>query len=365
MSGQPAKITIHQIAPAFVYADAISNQIAFIRAMLRKWGYESQVYAEICDSRMPEPAVDYTLCTGTQNDILIYHYSIGTPVTGFARQWPGKLVLYYHNITPGHFLQEYNPEMVPLLVQGRQELAYFKDTNFALAASEYNKQELLELGYGNVEVLPYSIYFDDLIKSADSPAGQAIKEKYDQDGWVNILFVGRIVPNKRQDDLIRTFRYYHDYINPRSRLFLVGVASNAPSYQLELELLAGIYGLDQVLFTGPVGLQEGLGGYFRAADVFVCMSEHEGFCIPLLEAMSFDIPVIAYHAAGVPYTMGDSGILVTQKQYDVIGELIDLLVNDARLRRQVITKQRERLNDFAPEIITEQFRTQIKKIASL
>jgi glycosyltransferase involved in cell wall biosynthesis len=126
-----------------------------------------------------------------------------------------------------------------------------------------------------------------------------------------------------------------------------------------------MHGLDDVFFTGPVGLQEGLGGYFRAADVFLCLSEHEGFCVPLLEAMFFDIPVIAYRATGVPYTLGEAGILVTRKRYDVIGELIDLVTTDADLRRQIVTKQRNRLNDFAPEIITELLRKQISKIVGL
>lgn len=360
-----SKTAIHQITPAFSYADAISNQIDYIRTMLREWGYESHIYAQFSDERVAERALDYTLCKGTRNDILIYHYSIGSAVHEVVRQWPGRVIVYYHNITPAHFVEEYNPGMVRVLVEGREKLAEFKDADFALAASEYNKQELLELGYQNVEVLPYSVYFDDLLRSANSPAGLKVIEAYDREDWINILFVGRIVPNKRQDDLIHAFSYYHECINPRSRLFLVGGTNNAPNYHLELELLTAMHGLDDVFFTGPVGLQEGLGGYFRAADVFLCLSEHEGFCVPLLEAMFFDIPVIAYRATGVPYTLGEAGILVTRKRYDVIGELIDLVTTDAALRRQIVTKQRNRLNDFAPEIITELLRKQISKIVGL
>lgn len=365
MNSKVPEVTIHQLSPAFIHADAISNQAAYIRATLREWGYKSQVYAQFCDASMSEPGLSHTLLSGTRNDILIYHYAIGSPLNKVVRNWPGRLVIYYHNITPAHFLQDYNPEMALVLEQGRRELAGFKQAHYALAASEYNKQELLELGYQDVEVLPYSIYFDDLLKSAHSPAGCRITQEYDQDGWVNILFVGRIVPNKRQDDLIRAFHYYHAYINPRSRLFLVGATNNAPSYHLELELLAAMHGLEDVFFTGPVGLQEGLGSYFRAADVFLCLSEHEGFCVPLLEAMSFDVPVIAYRATGVPYTMGDAGIMIKEKRYEVIGELIDLIVNDSDLRDQIVAKQRERLKDFAPQAITDQLRAHITKIVNL
>ncbi len=359
------KIAIHQIMPGFLYGDALGNQAAYIRALLREWGYKSQVYAQFRDNRIADPGLDYIRCAGRPQDILIYHYSIGSPLTDFVRQWPGKLVIYYHNITPAHFFQDYNPEMAKLLAQGRRELKQFKNAPLALAASKYNQQELLELGYRHVEVVPYFIYFDELLKSADSPAGREIVERYAGDGWVNILFVGRIVPNKRQDDLIRAFDYYHHQVNARSRLLLVGSDANAPGYRVELEMIASVLGLDEVHLTGPVGLKEGLGGYFRAADVFLCLSEHEGFCVPLLEAMRFDVPVIAYRATGVPYTMGNAGILIAQKRYDVIGELIDLLVSDPHLRHQVITQQRRRLNDFAPEITAKILQTQIKNMIAL
>ncbi|MFQ5611935.1 MAG: glycosyltransferase family 4 protein [Anaerolineae bacterium] len=360
-----SKIAIHQIMPGFLYGDALGNQAAYIRNLLREWGYRSQVYAQFRDNRRADPGLDFTRCTGQPDDVLIYHYSIGSPLTGFVRGWPGKLVVYYHNVTPAHFLRDYNPEMADLLAQGRQELADFKDVPFALAASEYNREEMLELGYRRVEVVPYFIYFDELLESADSLAGREIAERYAAGGWVNLLFVGRIVPNKRQDDLIRAFNYYHRRVNPRSRLLLVGSDGNAPGYRVELEVLAGSLGLEEVHLTGPVGLKEGLGGYFRAADVFLSMSEHEGFCVPLLEAMRFDTPVVAYRAAGVPYALGQAGVLVTEKRYDVVGELIDLLVNDPGLRQQVISGQRRRLQDFAPEATARTLRSQIEKMLAL
>ncbi len=359
------KIAIHQIMPAFLYGDALGNQAVYIRALLRQWGYKSQIYAQFRDNRIADSGQDYTRCTGNSSDILIYHYAIGSPLTDFVHRWRGKLVIYYHNVTPPHFLQDYNPEMAQLLAQGRQELEQFKNTPIALAASEYNRQELLELGYRCVQVVPYFVYFDELLKSADSSAGRKIVERYTGDGWENILFVGRIVPNKRQDDLIRAFNYYHRQVNARSRLLLVGSDANVSGYRIELEMMVSMLGLDEVHLTGPVGLKEGLGGYFGVADVFLCLSEHEGFCVPLLEAMRFDIPVIAYRATGIPYTMGDAGILVTQKRYDVIGELIDLLINDPHLRHQVITQQRRRLNDFAPQAITRQLQAQVKDLIAL
>ncbi len=347
--------------PGFLYGDAMGNQASRIRELLRRWGFKSQVYAQFRDRRLPDPGVDYTRYRGSADNILIFHYSIGSPVTEFVRQLPDQVVLYYHNVTPPEFVRDYNPEFAALLEQGRRELALFKDVPFALAASEYNRQEMLTLGFEQVEVMPYFVYFDELLASADSPAGREIVTRY-ADGWVNILFVGRLVPNKRQDNLIRAFNYYHRIVNPRSRLFLIGSDSNTPGYRIELETMTETFDLEHVHIPGPIGLREGLGGYYRAATVFLCLSEHEGFCIPLLEAMAFDVPVLALNAAGVPYALGRAGLQVKRQRYDVIGELIDLLAHDETLRRQVIARQRQRLAEFAPAVAADRLQRYVERM---
>jgi glycosyltransferase involved in cell wall biosynthesis len=356
---------IHQIMPGFLYGDALGNQAVRMRELLRKWGYHSQVYAQFRDRRLDDRGEDYGRYRGDPDDVVIFHYSIGSPVTEFVRQMPGRVVPYYHNVTPAGFLRGYNEPLAELLDQGRRELASFKDAPFALAASEYNRQEMLELGFRHVEVVPYFVTFDALRLSAHGPAGQEVVARYD-DGAVNLLFVGRLVPNKRQDDLIRAFNAYHDLINPRSRLLLVGSDANAPGYRLELESMAAAYGLaEHVHFLGAVGPREGLGGFYRAATVFLCLSEHEGFCIPLLEAMAFDVPVVAFRSSGVPYAMGGAGLLVDAKRYDWIAELVDLLVQDSGLRDGVLAGQRRRLDELAPHRVAERLRSCIKQITEL
>lgn len=355
---------IHQIMPGFLYGDALGNQALRIRQLLRVWGFRSQVYAQFRDLRLDDPGLDYTRCRPGPDDIVIFHYSIGSPITRFVRDLPGRVVLYYHNVTPPEYLQGYNPEMARLLAQGRQELGSFCDSPLALAASEFNRQEMLALGYREVAVLPYFVYFDELLASAEGAAGRQIGTTY-ADGSVNILFVGRLVPNKRQDDLIRAFRYYHRLVNRRSRLILVGADTNAPGYRLELEAMAGALGVGEcVHLVGSVGLGEGLGGYFAAASVFVSLSEHEGFCVPLLEAMAFDLPVVAFSAAGVPDALGEAGLLVKQKRYDVIGELLDLVVHDERLRAQIVARQRQRLADFAPALTEQRLRECVERMTA-
>jgi glycosyltransferase involved in cell wall biosynthesis len=358
-------MNIHQIMPGFLYGDALGNQAARIREFLRQWGFNSQVYAQFRDRRRSDPGVDYERYRGNSDNVLIFHYSIGSSMTEFVRELPDKVVLYYHNVTPAKFVRAYNPKFASLLEQGREDLRLFTDVPYALAASEYNRQEMLSLGFRRVAVMPYFVYFDELLASADSPAGCEIGARYD-DGWVNLVFVGRLVPNKRQDDLIRAFNYYHKLVNPRSRLILVGSDSNTPGYRLELETIVEALDLQQcVHMPGSVGLREGLGGYYRAATVFLCLSEHEGFCIPLLEAMAFDIPVLALRAAGVPYALGEAGILVNRKRYDVIGELIDLLAYDDGLRQRVVARQRQRLEDFAPASTAEVLRRHVEEMMTL
>jgi glycosyltransferase involved in cell wall biosynthesis len=354
---------IHQIMPGFLYGDALGNQAAHIRELLRGWGYGSQVYAQYRDRRVRDPGKDYRHYRGSPDNWLIFHYSIGSPVTEFVQQLPDRVVPYYHNVTPAGFLRGYNEPMAELLEQGRQELALFKDAPLALAASRYNRQEMLELGYRHVEILPYHVTFDALRASAKGPAGQQVVDSYD-DGAVNLLFVGRLVPNKRQDDLIRAFRAYHDLVNPHSRLILVGSDANTPGYRLELESMAAAMDLaEHVCLPGAVGPREGLGGYYQVADLFLCLSEHEGFCIPLVEAMAFDLPVVAYRSTGVPCAMGGAGVLVSAKRYDLMAGLIELLVQDERERGRLLAGQRRRLEELAPDRFADTLRKLVQQMS--
>jgi len=333
--------------PGFLYGDALGNQAAKIRALLREWGYRSQVYAQFRDRRLDDPGRDFRSYRPNPDDLILFHYSIGSPVTEYVRRLPGLVVPYYHNVTPAGFLRGYNEPLADLLDQGRRELELFRDSRLALAASEFNRREMLDLGFRRVEVLPYLVEFDTLKDSAHAPAGRQVAARL-KDGAVNLLFVGRLVPNKRQDDLIRAFDAYFHLVNPRSRLLLVGSAGNTPGYRQELEAMAAARGLaDHVILAGGVGPKEGLGGYYEAADLFLCLSEHEGFCIPLVEAMAFDLPVIAYRCTGVPDAMGGAGVLVGAKQYQVLAELIDLLVRNREARERTQAGQRRRLAALA------------------
>jgi glycosyltransferase involved in cell wall biosynthesis len=343
------KLEIHQITPALLYGDGVSNHVVEMWKLFRSWGFKSEIFTQYCHPRYADICRDYRQYESSPDNVLIFHYAIGSDVTDFVRELPDRVLLYYHNVTPPRFFRGINPDMVSLLVRGRQQLGSFRSVPLAIAASEYNRQELLRAGFRNVIVVPYILDFSGLESSAKSEAGMAIQRKYD-DGAINILFVGRIAPNKCQDDLIRVFDYYHKFVNSRSRLLLVGSPLGSEVYQSYLESMVGGLGLEgTVHFCGHVGLEEGLGAYYRIASVFISMSEHEGFCIPLLESAHFGVPIIAYKATGVPYTLGDSGILVGRKRFDMVAEAVELLTSDAPFREKVIASQSRLLRRFSSD----------------
>lgn len=338
-------IEIHQFAPIVLYGDAVGNQIVAMRQWLDGRGILSKVYAPSWDPRYA------AFCDTPENyrsrpeNVVILQHCVGTPVADLALQLKDRVVPYYHNITPPGYYQPYDPGLAQALVQGREQLRRHSGAPYALAVSEYNRLEMLEAGYARVDILPLFINPARLSRDLDRARAASVYAAYG-DGRENWLFVGRLSPNKRQDNIIRAFNYHHRLVNPRSRLILVGTDA-APRYADECRALAARLGLsDSVVFAGHVP-DAVLGAYFEVASLFVCLSEHEGFGAPVLEAMSFKVPVVALNATGVAMTMGDSGILVNQPRPDAISEIADVLAQDATLRQRVIARQTERLGAFS------------------
>jgi glycosyltransferase involved in cell wall biosynthesis len=347
---------IHQILPTISPGDAIGNEVLLIREILRGWGYKSEIFAQNIHESID--CANFYLeheKRSSKNNVLIYHFSIGSEVSKYVMKAPDRKVLIYHNITPPHFFYNINDNLAMALGAGRKELKLLADKiDAALGVSEYNRLELVEMGYRDTEVLPLII---DLSKYDKYNKG--IISKYD-DSWTNILFVGRIAPNKKQEDLIKCF-YYYKAINPRSRLFLVGGFNGCEVYYDYLQNLIKNLGINDIHFTGMVDFAD-LISYYMLADVFLCMSEHEGFSVPLIESMHFGIPIIAYNSTAVPYTMGGAGILVNRKCYPEIAEMINLVVTDEKLRERIVTKQNTRLKDFSYERTMDLFKAQLNKV---
>ena len=345
------KRAIHQILPTLAYGDAIGNQVLELQRLFRAWEYESEIFAERWHPRLAGVCHHYETYHAYSNpeNILVFHYSIGGEVVEYVQRLPDQVVLYYHNITPAHFFYRVNGELARLLAQARQQLAELAERFPAIAASPYNAQELEEYGFSVVGVAPYTLAFDALDRGDRTSQAEQIRHTF-RDPSTTWLFVGRLAPNKCIHDIIKAFSVYHNWINPSSRLLLVGTKEGLELYVKELYALVTSLRLDgAVIFPGHYGPDEGLATFYQIADVYISMSEHEGFCIPLVEAMHYDVPVVAYASTGVPFTMGNAGILLRKKVPYVIAELVHEIVTNEDFRQRIVAGQRRRLKSFAPE----------------
>jgi len=352
---------INQWVPGFAIGDAISNSALAMQNIVKKWGISSEIFSPFkhTSPNMRDLCKDWAGFGeySSKDNIVIYHFSIGSEMSQAFSSIPDKKILIYHNITPDRYFRQLNAEKALILRQGREELRMLKDVpDLALGVSEYNRQELKKWGYSNTKILPNIIDFNIL----NQKPKKALLRRY-SDNWTNILFVSRVVPNKRIEDLIKVFYYYKNTINSKSRLFIVGSFIGMERYYAWLNALVLELGLMDVVFTGHIKESE-LIAYYRIADTFLCMSEHEGFGIPLLESMYFGVPVIAYNAAAVPYTLSGSGILVKERNYAKIAELIDIVLRNGSLRVKVIEGQKKRLEDFTLLKIEKQFRQYIDEV---
>ena len=329
-------IAVHQVLATLGYGDAIGNEVLGIQRVLRAAGYESEIFVQTADHRLEDLTQDYRdLPEASHPDnLLIHHFSIGSRASRVAYALPDRMALVYHNITPPQYFVDIHKPLIRLCYLGRRELALYKTRcDLALGDSEYNRQELEAIGFPATGVLPVVPDFSHLA----GPANFMHAGQFD-DGWVNILFVGRMIPNKRIEDVIRIFHAYKTWFNPRSRLLLVGAHSGFERYLSMLyEFIADI-GASDVHFLGHVTNEE-LTAYYQLADAFLCASEHEGFCVPLVEAFHMGVPVLAYAATAVPATMDGAGLLYDTKDPLQVAGLIDTIVGNDSLREQVVAGQ--------------------------
>ena len=308
---------------------------------LQSWGHRSDIFAERIHPSLSKTVIPFGQYRPRPSGLALFHYSLGSQLSDFLLNDQTPLLLRYHNVTPPHLLVGANPWLKAGAAKGRQDLPRFaKRSLLALADSAFNAQDLMAAGFKHPVVLPL-IQPNDLFEA--QPDGAILKRF--GDGRANLLFVGRIAPNKRQEDLLQALILYRQ-IDPGARLLLVGSDSGASGYGRWLHKVISQYGLqDAVHLSGHVTDAE-LAAYYRVASVFVCLSEHEGFCNPLVESMRFGLPIIAYASTAVPGTLGKAGILLKEKNFSVLAELIHLVVQDDNLRKLLIAGQTRRAADF-------------------
>jgi glycosyltransferase involved in cell wall biosynthesis len=339
---------VHQFHPTLSFGDAIGNQILSVQRLLWRLGYRSEIFCEHLPDHFEGRArsFDRYARVSAPENVLLVHFSLvySRQVMAWLGELPDRKVLVYHNVTPHSYFAGVNTVMIESAREGREQIGeVLALAEAAWGDSRYNCDELAEQGGGRrAEVLP--IVFDPA-RYAARPDRRILRQC--QDG-VNVLFVGRVAPHKRFEDLILTFAHLQRHVRADSRLLLVGAKHGMDVYVAYLEALVDRLGLRDVVFAGHVSSAQ-LAAYYRRASVYLSMSEHEGFGAPLLESMFYGVPIVAYRAAAVPETLGGSGILVKEKDHAAVAELIGLLSEDSELRNRTIAAQRERLRDFLPD----------------
>lgn len=343
---------VHQMLPNYWYGDAIGNSVRQIQELLAEWGHESEVFADaIHEKRDARFYTDFLL--EDPGAPVIYHYSTGSRVNRFVLENAGNIILMYHNITPAKYFEEFDVEAARNCLDGREFLGMFRGrVQLAIAVSPYNAEELTALGVGPVAVAPLILDFDKITPSGKKPFG---------DGKTNILFVGRVAPQKRHEDILQVFHHYRKHVDENSRLVFVGGYGENDAYYRYLQGVIKALDIPDVIFAGHLP-DEVLGDYFQNASFFLCMSEHEGVCVPLLEAMRFGVPVIAREGSGVTHTMSGAGALVGKEaKAHEIAELMGIINDDPPLREKMIGSQFARLKDFDKQKLTAHFRRTLEK----
>lgn len=343
---------IFQIVSSLNYGDAVGNDVMTIQKFLREKGYKTGIFTNHVHRKIPRGTAFSIgkMPKLRKNDIILYHFASEDPLTQVIKEAPCKVILRYHNVTPPRFFKGFDINAEHNTKKGlRQikELAPYID--YGIVVSEFNKSNLREMGYTcPIDVAPILIQFDDYKKEPN----QDVIDEYN-DGKTNIVFVGRMAPNKKVEDVISSFAEYKKTYDKDARLFLVGnFNENDKYYQFLLKHIKKL-GVQDVIFPGHIPFDEIL-AYYSIADIFLCMSEHEGFCVPLVEAMFFNVPIIAYDSCAVPNTLDGTGVLIKDKNWDEIAAQMNKIISDDAYRSDLLDGETKRLQEFDNEIIGNQ-----------
>lgn len=362
LTGGGPKEMVDQIVVAASPGDAVTNAAFAFQELLQKAG-PSALFARYIDPRLTGRVNPLPGCNanGRSEDLLIYHLSIGEPeVAQFLLGRQERLVLVYHNITPPEYFATLDPAFAALLAGGRSELELLRGrVALALAVSAYNARELEALGYREVRISPLPIDIGAL--HAVEPDAATMEDLDGLDGPL-LLYVGQLLPHKRPDLLLQAFHMLSTYLMPDAHLVMLGPARNE-RYRRALTTFVSETNLHRVRIPGWL-TPEQLAAHYRKADVFVTMSEHEGVCVPLLEAMSFDVPVVARAFGAIPETMGDAGLLLPARAgASLVAEALAEVISQEKLRRVLIDRGRQRVRGCDPGQAKATFLSHLASVA--
>lgn len=344
---------IIQLLPSLNYGDAVGNEVLIIEKLILKMGYETGIFYDNAKDEVKDRGKHYSkLPELEKNDIILYHMATPSDFSYFLEDMKCYKIMIYHNITPPEYYKNYDDLAYLNCKKGIVEVKYLSDKiDYCLADSEFNKKDLIKMGYKcKIDVLPIILSLKDYLKK---PSKKIIKKYLNKN--ISILSLGRIdAVNKKWENIIKTFYYYQKYINAEAKLFLVGSYNNEGLYYKQLCNYIKALGVKNIIFTGHISFNEII-AYYKLADVYLCMSEHEGFCVPLVEAMFFQKPIVAYAKTAIPDTMDYAGFLLENNDPLEAAFIIDKILKDNVLRDNIIKNQDQRLLSLNEENVSNMF----------
>lgn len=341
---------IDQVVVSAAPGDAVTNSALAYRELLRRVG-PSEIFARHVHPDLDGDVLDLETfhqrrphSTRSRADVILFHGSIGSPeVFAFINGRPERIVLIYHNVSPAPAFMPYDPAFAALLESGRRDLrALAGRVVLALTPSAFNAQELEEMGYRDVRISPLVV--DSARLRRLDPAAEVLQELDELDGPL-LLSIGQLLPHKEPERVVAAFHVLSTYLRPDAHLVIVGASRSLP-YRHRLDTFIGGLALPRLRLVGSVTDEE-LAAYLTRADVFTTASSHEGFCVPLLEAMAFGVPVVARACGAVPETMGDAGVLLPADAGPLLfAEAVHRVLDDEALRATLAQRATVRLDHF-------------------
>ncbi len=342
---------MHQFVPNLAAGDAIGVHVRLTQQALRAAGWESEIFYDEAQAAVKKLGRHFSTfdraTDGHGGDAwILFQLSTGSRMTPYLLEQDLPFGVYFHNITPPLFFERWEPGAAENLRTALAEMRRLAPAaRFAIANSTFSEGELVEAGFSPTAVSPVLL---DPKELAGTPNARLLArlERETAGGGTRWLFIGRVAPNKCQHDVLAAFAAYRQVYDPAARLTLVGGRTSNVYYR-SLELLADELGVgDVVEFTDTISHEEKLACY-RAADVFVCLSEHEGFKVPAVEAMHFGLPVVALAATALPETVADAGVLLPTKDPLVVAAAVDRVMTDPPLRAELVEAGHRRAEAFS------------------
>ena len=354
---------VHQFTAVLAGHDAVGQHTLAVDDLLRDMGAATEIFAAHVHAEVRDRGRDFREhAAGPAPDLILYQTSIGSPVGDYVMSRPERLVLNYHNMTPAEFFDPWEPAVAAELDHGRRQLGRLaRRADHAIAVSQYNADELLALGMAPESVSVSPVLFVPLWESGSASRGRVSDTGVaGVSSPVMMLFVGRLSPNKCQQDLVGVLAGVVA-LGVDARLVLVGGVSSSGFVDAVVALAEGLGVSDRLVVAGSVSEAE-LVGFYESADVFVSVSEHEGFCVPVVEALGFGVPVVAFGAAAVPETVGGAGLVLGEKSPGVVAEAVVRVLSDPVVREGLVSRGRVRAQELGLASSTARMRTTLQPL---